>query len=173
MDLYKSVVAQPSRAQVEKIVNFIGSDQERFDQLVKIFLDGPYRITQRAAMPLSRCVERHPVLARGKIARLVKAASAEDAIDAVKRNVVRMLQFIDIPPRDHGSVAQLCTKFLADNGEAIAIRVFSMTVLANLSKIYPELRSDLKVIIEEQLPYASPAFISRARKILKDAKGII
>lgn len=50
--------------------------------------------------------------------------------------------------------------------EAVAIRVFSMQIVANLSQKYLEIRNELKVIIEDELPYAKPAFVSRGRKIL-------
>ena len=45
--------------------------------------------------------------------------------------------------------------------------VFSLTVLANLSKKYPEIIPEIKVLIEEQLPHQSTGFKSRANKLLK------
>ena len=34
--------------------------------------------------------------------------------------------------------------------EALAVKVFSMSVLANLAKYYPEIKAELKLIIEDQ-----------------------
>jgi len=42
-----------------------------------------------------------------------------------------------------------------------------MTVLHQLIQTIPDLKKELKIILEDQLPYASPAFTVRARKILK------
>lgn len=121
-------------------------------------------------MPLSYCIEAWPSLAEGKISVLLSAAEKTTASDVVKRNVVRLLQFAEIPKRNHGKVVDLCSKFLGDKSESIAVRVFSMTVLARMSRIYPELKSDLRLMIEEQLPYGSAAFLSRSRKVLKEIR---
>ena len=42
----------------------------------------------------------------------------------------------------------------------------------NLSKTLPELKNELTPIIEDQMPHGSPAFISRARKALKELRQI-
>jgi hypothetical protein len=77
------------------------------------------------------------------------------------------MQYTDVPKRLQGRVIDLCFKYLSDKKEAIAVRAFSMTVLANLTKDSDELRKELKIVIEDHLPYGSPGFTARARKVLK------
>ena len=79
-----------------------------------------------------------------------------------------MFQFIDIPRAYQGDVAAVCFEFLMNPKEPIAVRVFSMTVLANLAKLLPDLQGELRIVIEDQLPYSSPGFMSRAKKVLKN-----
>jgi dihydroorotase len=87
---------------------------------------------------------------------------------AVKRNVVRTLQYVDIPETLHGEVMNTCFDLLADPSETVAVRVFSMTVLDRLSAQYPEIRQELKVIIEDVLEQGcTAAFRARARIVLK------
>ena len=52
----------------------------------------------------------------------------------------------------------------------MAVKVFAMSVLSQLVDGVPELSQELRIIIEDQLPYASAGFISRARKVLKDLR---
>jgi hypothetical protein len=40
--------------------------------------------------------------------------------------------------------------------------------LATIAKANPELKRELQMIIEDHLPFASPAYLSRARKVLKN-----
>ncbi|HEY5749370.1 MAG TPA: hypothetical protein VIU12_25055 [Chryseolinea sp.] len=87
--------------------------------------------------------------------------------DAVKRNTLRLLQYSELPKRLHGRVADLCFQYLQSKREPIAVKAFSLTVLQRIVEVQPELGSELKIIIEDQLPYASPAFRSRAMKVLK------
>ncbi|WP_143165108.1 hypothetical protein [Chryseolinea serpens] len=86
---------------------------------------------------------------------------------AVKRNTLRLLQYIELPKRLQGRVADLCFQYLQGKGEPIAVKAFSLTVLQRILEEQPELGSELKIIIEDQLAYASPAFRSRAMKVLK------
>ena len=88
--------------------------------------------------------------------------------DAVKRNSIHLLQDMEIPKKYHGEVMNICFTFLESPTEALAVKVFSMTVLGNLAKQYPEIKAELKLLIEYQLPHQSAGFKSRAKKVLKD-----
>ena len=61
-----------------------------------------------------------------------------------------------------------CFEYIHSPDEAVAVKAFALTVLENLSKQYPEIKSELKTIIEDRWDYESAAFKSRAKKILKD-----
>lgn len=165
MNLLKIIAKEHSARQRDKIVTYVGADAVRFAELVKVFLEGPYRITQRASWPLSVCVERHPELARPHLRKLLQTLQ-KNTHDAVRRNILRLLQFIEIPVPLQGTTANVCFEFLQDVKQPIAVRVFAMTVLSNIAERQPELRRELVVIIEDQLPYGSAGFLSRGRKIL-------
>lgn len=167
MNWSKEILKEHSRKQCDKIVNYVGNDPERFAQLVEVFLQGPYRITQRAAWPLSNCVEKHPELLRPHWRKILDFVGKPGIHDAVKRNALRMFQFVQVPKVYQGRTADLCFAFLADTKQPVAIRVFAMTVLANIARELPELKNELIPIIEDQLPYASGGFLSRSRKVLK------
>lgn len=166
MDIKKALEKGHSKALTNKIVAYVGADQERFNSLMDTFLSGPQRVTQRAAWPLSYCVNSHPFLINRHYPSVLKILIKPDIHDAVKRNIVRLLQFVDVPRRYQGKVIEACFK-LMDPKEAIAIRAFSMTVLANLAVQHPDLKKELTLIIEDQLPFGSPGYRARAKKILR------
>jgi hypothetical protein len=170
MDLKKKLNLGQSRMQTNEIVGYVDGSPIRFKQLVNIYLGGPYKITQRAAWSLSICVERWPYLADPHLKSLISFLGNTDSHDAVKRNTMRLLQFVEIPKRYHGDIATLCFNFLGDRSVAVAIRVVSMTVLYNIIDGKPELQRELKLILEDQFHFASAAFRSRAMKILDEFK---
>ena len=47
MNLKEEILHEHSKAQVMRIVAYIGADAERFDEAMKLFLEGDYRVTQR------------------------------------------------------------------------------------------------------------------------------
>ena len=168
MNLVDTIEKEHSSAQRDRIVRHVGNNPKRFKELVTVFLNGPYRITQRSAWALSYCIEHHPELIKPHLKKIVQFAKKDGAYDSVKRNTVRLLQFITVPKNSQGLVADLSFAFLQDTKEPVAVRVFAMTVLVNLSKALPELKNELIPIIEDQMPYGSPAFVSRGRKALKE-----
>lgn len=170
MDLRKEILKEHSRAQVNRILAYIGNDQKKFNDLIDIYITGPYRVTQRASWPLSCCVEATPSLVIPHLKKLIDVLAKTDVHDAVKRNTFRLLQYIEIPKRLQGKIADLSFQYLQNKKEPVAIRCFAMTVLYNITVDNPELRPELQIIIEDNLPYAKPAFVSRAKKILKALK---
>ena len=172
MNLVAAIEKEHSKAQCEKIVTYIGNSPKRFAELVNVFLSGPYRITQRSGWPLSYCIERHPNLIRPHLKRILLFCKTPGVHTSVKRNVMRLLQFIDVPKSLQGLVADLGFSFLQDTKEPIAVRVFAMTALVRLVQVLPDLKNELIPIIEDQLPYGGPAFTSRGRKALKELKEI-
>lgn len=167
MNLRHMILAEHSKAQKDKIVKWVGNSQSRFDELVKLFLnDEDPVVTQRAGWPLSYIVIEHPSLINKHFGKLIKNLQKEDLHNAIKRNTVRMLQEIDIPKRYHGQVMNTCFNFIQSPTEAVAIKAFSLTVLGRLLPLYPDIRNELKLVIEERWEHETPAFRVRAKKFL-------
>lgn len=169
MNVKNELLKEHSKTQANKIADFIGKDPKRFQQLIELMLDTEYRVSQRAAMALSHCVDRHPTLLTPHLERLIKNLRNEVHI-AVTRNTVRLLQEVDIPERLLGETADICFKLMESNDSPIAVKVFSMTVLANICEKEPDLKNELALIIEDQMPYGSAGFRNRGAKILKKIK---
>jgi hypothetical protein len=167
MDLEKLLRAEHSKRQCDRIVAYVGGDKDRFAQLIDLFFRGEYRITQRAAWPLSYCVRSNPELITPYYKQLLDNLRRKDIHVAVVRNTVRLLQDVPIPKRWHGRVMSVCFEFVEDPATPIAVKAFALSILSNLSNDYPEIRGELKTLIESQWEQATPAFRSRARKILK------
>ena len=167
MDLRRTILAEHSKANCNKIVKWIGHSQGRFTELFNLFLHSEYRVNQRAAWPLSYCVIAHPNLISPHLAKLVKNLHKPGIHDSIKRNTVRLLQHIDIPKKFHGEVMDICLHYIATPNEPVAVKAFSLSILHNLSQQYPEIKKEVKLIIEEQWPYETAAFRSRAKKFMK------
>lgn len=170
MEIRKILLKEHSKANTLKVVEYVGVSKKRFNELVNIYLEGPYRVTQRAAWPLSYCVERHPALIYPHLKRILTVLGKHDIPVAVKRNTLRLLQFIEVPEKYCTQVIDLCFDFLLSKKEPVAVKVFAMTVLSRVIKNEEDLKKELRIIIEDQLPYASAGYRARARTVLKDIK---
>ena len=168
MDLRETILKEHSKAQTNKIVKWVGDDQKRFDELFNLFLNDEYRVIQRASWPLSYCLIKYPKLIQKHFGKLLENLRKSNLHNAVKRNTVRLLQDITIPRKFHGEVMNICFEYIADPKEKVAIKAFSLTILQNFSRQYPEIKQELKTIIEDRWNYETAAFRSRAKKILKE-----
>ncbi len=159
------LLREHSKSQCLKIAGYISDDQQKFDALVRALLAGPYRVTQRAAWPLSVCIERFPVLAKPHFATFIDVLSRDTHV-AVRRNVLRSLQFLKIPVRYHGKMVEICDVLLREQ-EPVAIQVFAMSIWAQIAEAHPDLQAELCSLLEEKLPFSSAGYRSRATKILR------
>lgn len=170
--LQQLLAKKRSKTTVHQITAFVGNDSNRFAELVDAMLHGTAHATFTAAWSMSYCAEQFPELLNKQYPILLAAVSKKDSSETLKRNIIRAFQFAEIPKRYQGKVAACCFRFLEDKKEAIAIRVFSMSVLANLALQNPGLKEELILLIEDGLPYASPAYLSRAKKVLKQLRSL-
>ncbi|UXP31535.1 hypothetical protein N6H18_14380 [Reichenbachiella agarivorans] len=149
-----------------EVAAFVMTDPSRLDTLIDIFLGDDHRLCQNAAMTITCLVDHYPGSIHPYITRCIDQLD-KNPIDAVKRNVLRMLQDQETPESHHGQLVQHCFDYLTNRQTAIAIQVFAMSVLANLCDIYPDLKNELRIIVEDMIPNGSGGIQSRGKKILK------
>lgn len=166
MDLRSELVREHSKTHTLHIVDWIGTDQERFDQLLDIMLNGEKLESQRSAWVFHHSTEAHPELIRPHFQRLLDSFKNPSYHDAVRRGILKALGEQDLPEECMGIAADLCFDFLADQKEPVAVRVYAMNILWNICKKEPDLSEELKLLIEDQMPYGSVGFKSRGKKIL-------
>jgi hypothetical protein len=167
MELQKALLKEHSKAQNEKIVKWVGNDKKRFAELMRLFFNGEYRLTQRAAWSMSDSVIAHPELVKPYIPKLIKLLKEPEVHGAVTRNIVRLLQEVEIPKKYHGEIMTICFDFIVNPKTAVAVKAFSITILENLAAIYPEIIPELKLIVQERWEHETPAFRQRGNRIMK------
>jgi len=166
MDVRKQLLFKHSKENTNLIVSYISDNQKAFDQLMILFMSDESRVTQRAAWVVGDIARIYPELIAPHFKNLILNLRKPGLHDAVKRNTLRILQELYIPKPLWGEAADISFNFLLSKTEPIAIKVFSMTVLCNISKHVPEFRDELTLIIEDQLPYSGAGFKSRGKKTL-------
>ena len=171
MNLREAILAEHSKTNTQKIVQWIGNDPEKIRKLIDILLNDEYRVVQRAAWIMSDVAKIHPDLMLKHIPVLVEKLKDTKAHIAVKRNVYRVLQFVELPEAIHGDLMNDCFESLMNPREALAVRAFAMSILARLVKTYPEISNELRLIIEDALQHeAAASFKSRAKKVLNQLR---
>ena len=170
-DLEREILDEHSRRQAERIAAWVGKDAARFARLIALLMRGEDPIPQRAAWAVGICAERHPALAVPHLGKMIARMNRAGAHDAVRRNVLRILQDADVPPGLAGRVAETCFRELNAGDAPIAVKVFAMSAIARLAATRPDLARELRLVIGVQLPYSGAGFRACARKVLAAIKS--
>ncbi len=166
MNLREEILREHSKAHALKIAAHACTSKKNFAELMACFFAEDYRLSQRAAWSVSWAARQKPAMILPHIKGLVSALANKNGHAAVIRNAVRVLQEINIPKRYHGKVMDACFRLIEKPDTLVAIKAFSLTTLFNLSKEYPEIGPELRLLIEERWEHETTAFRSRAKKIL-------
>ena len=168
MNLREEILKEHSKEHALKIANYACTSKKNFKALMQCFMSDEYRLAQRAAWSVSWAAKKKPVMITPFIKDLVAVLQKSNVHTAVIRNAVRVLEAIDIPEKFHGTVMNACFNFIEQPSTPVAIKAFSLTTLFNLSNFYPEIKHELKIIIEERWDTETAAFKSRGKKILNN-----
>lgn len=166
MHFLEILEGKQSKAKVLKAVFYIGDSPDKFSEFMDAFILSEGRECQKMSWVIGTIVDTQPdLIALHATSLLEKLKTPCHA--AVKRNVLRAIDRITIDESQMGLAADIAFKVLEDIRETIAVRVFAMSILHRICMLQPELAPELISILEFQMPYESPGFKSRAKKIIK------
>lgn len=169
MNILSALEKEHSKSLTAAIVNYIGNDKKRFKELMDVFLKGEYRLTQRAAWPLSYAGIAEPKLVKPYIGQLIKKLNAPGQHPAIPRNILRLFQEIEIPEKYQADLLDACFRIIQNPSLPVAIIAFAITTAAKLCRPFPELRNELLLVLNQLNSYPQTAAINvRVKKAIKD-----
>lgn len=167
MDIRTHLHQGTSRRTAEAVADHVGADPTRFKELMRCMLDDDRRTGQLASHAATIVCDRYPDLITPYVARLLRTLESP-VHEAVQRNSIRMLQTCPLPKHLHGRIAEAMFGRIADPGSSIAQRAFAITAAMRLVQLYPELKQEMALLLEDTLRVdPGPAIRSRAGKALK------
>ena len=166
-DIKAEILLSYSKANTVRVAELIDRDENLFRKLFRIYADmNDLDLAKRAAWVLGHSIRLHPYLINPHINKLIKLISEPSQHDAIKRNGLKALELTSIPEKHYGKIADMCFKIISSGKEAIAIKAYSIGILDKIGEDIPEIRQELKLILQDLMPYESAGFQSRARKVL-------
>ena len=166
-DIKAEILLSYSKANTMRVAELIDRDEDLFRKLFNIYADmNDLDLAKRAAWVLGHSIRLHPYLINPHINKLIKLICQPSQHDAIKRNGLKALELTSIPEKHYGKIADMCFRIISSGKEAIAIKAYSIGILDKIGEDLPEIRQELKLILQDLMPYESAGFQSRARKVL-------
>ena len=156
-----------SRANSFQVVSMVANNPARYKELIEIIITNESPYAEKAAWAMNHCYEDGTDFFDDYYSEFTQIIADESYSDSIKRNIVRVLQFKNIPQEYQASIIDSCFNLLTNKKSAVAVKAFSLGVLENMVKLYPELKNELVASIENLLPNASSGLKNRGQKILK------
>ena len=153
-----------SALQMKKIVRYVGKNQLRFDELLKITLGKDERLAQRASWPIGYCIELYPELANKHLKRIISHLPVRSH-PAIQRNLAKLLMFVEVPEKLESLLVDNCFLILNSNDSPIANRAYAAYAIEKICRKYPEMYSELKESLKTHSEVSSPGMLAALRKI--------
>ncbi|GAB4141485.1 MAG: hypothetical protein Fur0041_16700 [Bacteroidia bacterium] len=157
------VAAEHSSRQKDKIIRWVGNNQERAAALVQLVLGDDREISRRASWALGHIGYDHPELVRKHLKKIIANLENKNVHEAVIRNSLRMLQKATFTARLQTAVLDTYFKFVSDTSMPSGIRAFAITVIIRAAGNYPEIKEELRKTLFLHPETLSPAVKARIR----------
>ncbi len=165
IDEFKEYLDSSSRVKAERAAQIAGQSQQNFDVAAHVALYEPYPLSMRASWAMVICCEKYPKLFEKHLASSIQNLSKLNA-SGVRRNFLTILSKQNIPENLQGELLNHCFDFVLSPQEPVAVKANALQVIANHLKYYPDLKNELKAIIDNQRDKTTIAFWAKGRKIL-------
>jgi hypothetical protein len=171
MDIFQTLHPKLSRENINQVVDYVGSDMQRFAQLYEILEGCGKAGAPRVAWAMSICLDHYPELGLAYQQRLVRLLK-NPVHTSVARTVLRYFTQISLEEEYQGVIYQYSIDFLINPSVPAAIRVHAMQIMYNIGKQNPELLHELAIILQEILPLSNGGVLNRGIKLLRKIQHI-
>lgn len=166
MNIRSLLTSLPSRVEKDIYVREAGDSKENFTTLKGLVFHDNDPVAWRAAWFMDSSDEQNPGLAEQFIPDIIRELPELKSSGAL-RSLLRMLSRYKIPEEEQGLLIDLCFGYMVSELYPVAVKVHAMQIIYNHALIYPELKEELRTIIEDQTANNSVGFMARGRRIIE------
>lgn len=167
MNIKEELLREHSKKNALSIANYALTSAANFKKLMECFTCDEKLVPQRAAWSVCWAALQKSAIILPHVKALVAQLERKDVHPAVVRNALRVLQTIEVPEAFHGDLMAACFRLVETPSSPVAVKVFALENLLNLSRHYPEILAEIRLIVEDNWDNETPAFRAKGRKILK------
>lgn len=165
-------LADSSKLLASLTANMVYDEPSLLKSLIEVSWLDKDPLSQRASRVVSICCCKFPELFHAYSSEVISRLEVLHS-EAVIRNYLKIMAEIPVKlkKKDKSILLNLCFDYLSGSF-SVAVKIYSMQVLYNLSLENPEIGIELRHIIESDLLTSSPGYRSRGTKILKKLESM-
>jgi 8-oxo-dGTP diphosphatase len=160
--------------EVEWVAASALENHEIFLKLLQYSYSSEKQLAFRSSWVLTKVCDKFPEIIEPHLPEMVDSLQKIDN-ESVIRSFLRIISFTDpikFSEKHRGILADYCFAALNSATSAIAVKVYSMEILYNLTVLYPQLANELASVIRIMMEDGTAALVSRGNSILKKITSI-
>ncbi len=165
-NLIEQLKSELSKRNTDYIVHWIGDDPEKFRIIAEIMFKEEPSLQMRASWVITTIADSKSEMLQPYTERIITNISNFEH-SGTRRNLLRYLALIEIPEHHYGEIYDKCFNWLLSKDEPPAVKVHCMQILVNIAEKLPELKREIRLVIEELTDHESAAIRSRSRHLIK------
>jgi hypothetical protein len=168
MDAKKEILKGLNVDNAKRIAKQICSDPKKAKEFVKLIFDEDTNVSMRSVWILSHVSAKNPEIISPYLPQFLKYLNSKDPHPGTIRCILNCIEEFDIPEKYCGEIFDHCMNYTKNATLPHAIRAFSITILGHICQKYPELKSEVELILSELKTFPQPASITvRIRDVSK------
>jgi hypothetical protein len=175
MNLIDLLKLEPSRSNIDQIINIVTSNPELFDTLWDIYLQNKDPESRRAAWAIDLLNEQGYQFKRFDLNEIINLLPSLKH-QGMKRHSLRIIFSKEIPEDQIGVLTDICFRWLESPASSVAVKMFAIKILTKVAEKEPTISRELIEIIEIQLDESTAGFrsigLKTIRKLSKGKKAI-
>lgn len=133
--------------------------------IMEIALQGKDQIAWRAAWLCEKINDHHPGILAPYIDAITRALPRLSH-HGLRRQLLKIVTLYPIAEADRGMLTDYCLSRLEDPSDPPAVKAHAMQILYNISEAEPEMKEELRQVLEWTLETGeTPAILARARNL--------
>jgi len=166
MYLQQLLLSKHAKSTTQAVINWVGNDVSRFNQLMAAVFSNNTILAQRAAWAMSYLVVEQPFLIQPHILKLLKHVKG-NVHPALKRNTFRFLKEIELSEKFYSPIIDACFAVASNPKEPIAVICFAMQTLVKITLRYPEIKNEVLYLTDIHQQNQAPGVQNTIQKIRK------
>ncbi len=163
-----SLLTDSSRYTIDHVTEKVYRNPELVYETFKLAVAEKGKRSQRASRVICTCADRKPDIIKPYLSEILKILQASEN-DSILMNFMKIFTAIPLPDDDNllGILADRCFSFIESSAAKVGLKVYSLETLYRICCREPEMKNELILIIEDQIPKNDFAFKSRGERIIK------
>ncbi len=149
------------------IVSEMEAHPDKLRLLMDVALHGKQPKSWRAVYVTDKINDNHPDLIAPFIPEIILQLKKEKN-SSKKRQFLKLVSKHDIPEKYFSFLIDYCLNCFTSSNEPVAVRVFAMQILYNISDKKPDLKPELLLVTEYEMElHPTPGVLAKGRNIAK------